>query len=190
MNWFYLNEAGEVVGPLSEETLRELHAIGRLAATTQVCREGSEDWIILTEALGTFTATPAGGGEPELKKFHCIHCGQKVAIAASQAGMTMRCPTCNGEFVVPGEPVEPTPPVSVGISLMDGAHAAADKMKDWLGKTKEKLLDKETQDHLLAQAKETARKAKTRIGKSEIGHQAVVKFREIWVKLDAPASAL
>ena len=63
MNWFYFNEAGEVVGPLSEETLRELHAIGRLAATTQVCREGSEDWISLAEALGTFTATPAGGGE-------------------------------------------------------------------------------------------------------------------------------
>ena len=63
MNWFYFNEAGEVVGPLSEETLRELHASGRLAATTQVCREGSEDWISLAEALGTFTATPAGGGE-------------------------------------------------------------------------------------------------------------------------------
>jgi|688.fasta_scaffold76575_2 hypothetical protein len=58
MNWFYFNEAGEVVGPLSEETLRELHAIGRLAATTQVCREGSEDWTILAGALGTFTATP------------------------------------------------------------------------------------------------------------------------------------
>ena len=64
MNWFYLNEAGEVVGPLSEETLRELHAIGRLAATTQVCREGSEDWITLAGALGTFTANPAGAGEP------------------------------------------------------------------------------------------------------------------------------
>jgi hypothetical protein len=64
MNWYYLNEAGEVVGPLSEETLRELHAIGRLAATTQVCREGSEDWISLAQALGTFTANPAGGGEP------------------------------------------------------------------------------------------------------------------------------
>ena len=64
MNWFYFNEAGEVVGPLSEETLRELHAIGRLAATTQVCREGSEDWTTLAEALGTFTATPAGGDEP------------------------------------------------------------------------------------------------------------------------------
>jgi RsiW-degrading membrane proteinase PrsW (M82 family) len=58
MNWYYLNDASEVVGPLSEETLRELHAIGRLAATTKVCREGSEDWTILAEALGTFTATP------------------------------------------------------------------------------------------------------------------------------------
>jgi hypothetical protein len=66
MNWFYFTEAGEVVGPLSEETLGELHAIGRLAATTQVCREGSEDWISLAEALGNFTATPAGGGESVL----------------------------------------------------------------------------------------------------------------------------
>ena len=66
MSWYYLNEAGEVTGPLLEETLRELHAIGHLAATTQVCREGSEDWISLAEALGTFTATPAGSGESVL----------------------------------------------------------------------------------------------------------------------------
>ncbi len=31
-----------------------------------LCREGSEDWISLAQALGTFTATPAGGGESVL----------------------------------------------------------------------------------------------------------------------------
>jgi TPR repeat protein len=51
MNWYYLNEAGEVAGPVSDSTLAELRAINRLADNAQVCREGSEDWISLAEAL-------------------------------------------------------------------------------------------------------------------------------------------
>ena len=194
MKWFY-QEDGREIGPLSETALRELHQCGTLSSTTLIRREDSEDWGTFEDLLAPdddILSSPATTSEPELKKFYCIHCGQKIAAGASQAGMTERCPACNGEFMVPGEPVEPTPPVPVGISLMDSAHAAADKLKDGLGKIKEKLLDKETRDRLLAQAKETAKKAKRRIGKSEIGHQAVVKFRvlwALWVKLDAPASA-
>ena len=63
MNWYYLNDAGEVAGPVSDSTLEKLRAMNRLADNAQVCREGSEDWISLAEALGTFTATPAGGSE-------------------------------------------------------------------------------------------------------------------------------
>jgi len=63
MNWYYLNDAGEVAGPVSDSTLAELRSINRLADNAQVCREGSEDWISLAEALGTAMINPAGSPE-------------------------------------------------------------------------------------------------------------------------------
>lgn len=52
MNWYYLNESGEVAGPLSDETLKELNAVGALKGETHVCREGTEVWTSLAEVLG------------------------------------------------------------------------------------------------------------------------------------------
>jgi hypothetical protein len=59
MNWYYRNESGEVVGPISEETLKELNATGALKVETQVCREGTQEWISLAEALGAGAASDA-----------------------------------------------------------------------------------------------------------------------------------
>ncbi len=51
MNWYYLNNSGGVVGPVSEKTLKELAVVGVLPPTTQVFREGTEEWISLAEIL-------------------------------------------------------------------------------------------------------------------------------------------
>jgi hypothetical protein len=69
MNWYYLNEAGEVVGPVSESTLAEMRSINLLAESTLVCREGTEDWISLAELLGIDTTTTykAVNPAPEVK---------------------------------------------------------------------------------------------------------------------------
>ena len=132
MRWFY-QEDGRVIGPLSETALRELHQCGTLSSTTLIRREDSEGWVRLDVLLDTECDTlssPSRSPEPELRKFHCIHCGQKVAIEASQAGMTVRCPACSGDILIPGEPVEPTPPVPVGLSVMESAHTDANKFRD------------------------------------------------------------
>lgn len=63
MNWYYLNDAGEVAGPVSDSTLAELRSINRLADDTQVCREGSEDWVSLAETLGTIIMIPGKPAE-------------------------------------------------------------------------------------------------------------------------------
>jgi len=55
ITWYYLNESGEVIGPVSEQALKELNAAGAMTTTTQVCREGTEDWIALAEVLGADT---------------------------------------------------------------------------------------------------------------------------------------
>lgn len=52
MNWYYLNEASEVVGPLSQSSLEDMANCGALADTTLVCKHGTESWITLAECLG------------------------------------------------------------------------------------------------------------------------------------------
>lgn len=49
MNWYYLNSSGEVVGPVSEKTLKELASVEMLTPTAQACREGTEEWISLAD---------------------------------------------------------------------------------------------------------------------------------------------
>ncbi len=132
MRWFY-QEDGREIGPLSETALRELHQCGTLSSTTLIRREDSEGWVrldVLLDPECDTLSSPGRSPEPELRKFHCIHCGQKVAIEASQAGMTVRCPACSGDILIPGEPVEPTPPVPVGLSAMESAHTDANKFRD------------------------------------------------------------
>ncbi|MBP9225935.1 MAG: DUF4339 domain-containing protein [Verrucomicrobiales bacterium] len=63
MNWYYLTESGEVVGPISEETLKELNATGALKVETQICREGTQEWTSLAEVLGA--GAPGGTAEAD-----------------------------------------------------------------------------------------------------------------------------
>lgn len=42
-SYYYLSEAREVLGPVSEETLKELHKVGALGANPQICEKGTND---------------------------------------------------------------------------------------------------------------------------------------------------
>jgi len=98
MSWYYLNESGEVVGPVSEQALKELNVAGSLTEASLVCREGTEDWIGLAEALGTRPSPSVGG---ESFKFNCPHCDQQIAAEPAQIGVSLQCPACGGGTVVP-----------------------------------------------------------------------------------------
>ena len=45
MKTYYLDKSGEVKGPFSSEEMTVLHRSGQVSATTQVCEEGTEDWM-------------------------------------------------------------------------------------------------------------------------------------------------
>ena len=95
MNWYYLNDAREVVGPIVESTLAQLRSIDCLDDNAQVCREGSEDWISLAEALGTAANSnlnPTGGCDAVT--FGCPHCNQQIAADSATLGIPNQCPAC------------------------------------------------------------------------------------------------
>ena len=78
MKWYYLDETGEVVGPVSEPSLLELEASGVLGPGSKVCREGTEDWVPVAVALtdgGLDQASESGGF-----KFPCPHCDHNLII--------------------------------------------------------------------------------------------------------------
>jgi hypothetical protein len=44
-NHYYVDDAGNVQGPVSPEQLQALHRNGQISAATQVCAEGTEQWL-------------------------------------------------------------------------------------------------------------------------------------------------
>jgi hypothetical protein len=51
MNWYYLDQSGEVRGPVSEQAVRELIAAGAFTETTPICPEGSQEWTTFATAF-------------------------------------------------------------------------------------------------------------------------------------------
>ncbi len=45
MNWYYKNESGNEMGPVSEATLKELGAVGAISPKTQIRAEESDQWV-------------------------------------------------------------------------------------------------------------------------------------------------
>jgi phage FluMu protein Com len=43
-------------------------------------------------------------------RFRCRYCNQLMGIARRKAGMTVQCPTCHAQLVVPQEEAEENPP--------------------------------------------------------------------------------
>lgn len=99
MNWYYLNTAEEIIGPLSVGALYALKDSGNIHEDTLVCPEGEEEWRNFTEAFTSQSQDLQGGGDSF--KFGCDHCGQNISAETSLCGVATQCPRCGGEIVVP-----------------------------------------------------------------------------------------
>ena len=53
MNWYYLDDAGQVAGPVTESALLDMQASGTLNNESQICREGTEAWTSLGKTFGS-----------------------------------------------------------------------------------------------------------------------------------------
>ena len=106
MKWYFINESGEATGPISEDSLRELKATGVIRNDSQVCAEGTEEWMRLAVAVGEENFTPQV--TTESIKFDCPHCHQRVSVGSGDAGLSFLCPTCGGAIQVPGVAAIPT----------------------------------------------------------------------------------
>lgn len=102
MNWEYLMN-DQVVGPHSEESMKELHSCGMLAGDTLVRREGTEEWLPFDKAFEKVVAP-----QSPLIKFHCPKCDTKIAAEPADVGTSANCPSCGIELVVP--PIEASQP--------------------------------------------------------------------------------
>ena len=69
MNWHYQNN-DQIVGPLSEESLKELHACGMLSGETLVRREGTEAWLRYDEAFSGISGHSPGAADARLELEH------------------------------------------------------------------------------------------------------------------------
>lgn len=58
-NSYYIDDIGEVQGPVTPQELEALHRSGRINAATQVCEEGTENWRPYYQA--------AGGSPPKIE---------------------------------------------------------------------------------------------------------------------------
>jgi len=47
----------------------------------------------------------------ENKKFHCVNCNQKLEASADMSGITIACPKCQQNIIVPGLHLKPPPPL-------------------------------------------------------------------------------
>lgn len=52
---YYVDEAGQVQGPVSPQELEILYRAGSISASTQICEEGSDNWKPYDEAGGAVT---------------------------------------------------------------------------------------------------------------------------------------
>ena len=62
MNYYYLDESGQPVGPVSEAALRALYKAGVISFTTEIAEAGSEEWKRYASMFG-FTNGPS---EPKI----------------------------------------------------------------------------------------------------------------------------
>lgn len=63
MNWYYA-EGEKTVGPLTIDTMRQLHSCGMVIAETLVAREGSQQWTTYAEAFKAMPGPPPVPGAP------------------------------------------------------------------------------------------------------------------------------
>jgi GYF domain 2 len=53
MPYYYTKENGDVVGPVSAQELNQLFNQGELGSKTQICQEGTQQWLSISSILET-----------------------------------------------------------------------------------------------------------------------------------------
>ena len=70
---FYIDDLGDVQGPITPQELKELHKSDQINSVTQVCEEGAENWQPYYQAAGASPASPSAlpntiGEQPKQEK--------------------------------------------------------------------------------------------------------------------------
>lgn len=90
-DWYYAN-AGERVGPVTEDEFRNLRQSARIGPQTLVWREGMTGWQPLSEAIVSLASASLDGGM-------CTVCGRDVGVANLLAFQSSRvCAQCKDSF--------------------------------------------------------------------------------------------
>lgn len=66
MPYYYTNENGEVAGPVSAKELSQLVESKQLEAKTQICREGTQQWVPISSVVETIKEKTFAGTLQEL----------------------------------------------------------------------------------------------------------------------------
>ena len=86
MNFYYTDQAGEVVGPVSRAQLQQFVDADVLPPTTQVCYEGSQEWQPIAAYIQR-TTKPATKAQPILSQKAPL---QKAVISAPTSASPMK----------------------------------------------------------------------------------------------------
>lgn len=65
--YFYLNEARDILGPVSEETLKELPKAGVLGAPPRICEKVTETWLYFSDVFPNLMPSSEAGRAPSAK---------------------------------------------------------------------------------------------------------------------------
>lgn len=108
MNWYYVDAAGQQVGPVDDATLEGLIASGAVNAETLAWREGLANWQPLREARpGQYAAAPAAAPVPAgapiasgIEEAVCAECGGIFPVSDTiRIGSARVCANCKPVFV-------------------------------------------------------------------------------------------
>jgi GYF domain 2 len=84
-NYYYLNDIGEVAGPIPLAELDALHKAQRISASTQVCEDGTEKWMPFFQVV-----RPALPRERIIKKEEVVAEDQPQSAPKKEKGVFTR----------------------------------------------------------------------------------------------------
>ena len=91
-NFYYLDKSGEVKGPFSSKEMTALHRSGKVSGTTQVCEEGTEDWMpYYKTASKTASTSPQKKHQPKkVASTNEVSAAQQSAEVLGSGGDTIK----------------------------------------------------------------------------------------------------
>ena len=128
-NYYYLDSAEEVQGPFTLSDLDSMHKSGKITSATQVCEEGTQNWLpfyrvprsVAPQQAPKAASSPAAANTALV---NCSSCGRSVSRKAPA------CPNC-------GEPMNELnakrPQETLGIIILLTPLVAALLIWSWIG---------------------------------------------------------